>query len=265
MAFKMRSGNRTTFKDMGSSPNKQTVDNTQIGTTLETYQHHVTEGSVPQGGTPTDSGSAPVSTSVPGGSSVPDSLKFGNVNQPPPGDIKYPDSSEETKKRKNNEKKNKEKKKKESTIKDENKKKFVDDKKKIEKENEKTTKKTIGSQKKDKKRNYDDEYVPQSTFGPGENPNIGRTEGDYSHESRDMVPETQKGKKVKKGKGDDKKLSLSDVREKANKGKDNKLSLQDLKGGNEKNKITIPKIKISKTRKWEKPNLLDTIKEKTEK
>tara|TARA_Y100000592_G_scaffold31618_2_gene50283 strand:+ start:7531 stop:8280 length:750 start_codon:yes stop_codon:yes gene_type:complete len=249
MAFKMRSGNRTTFKDMGSSPNKQQMDNTQIGTTLTTYTHHPTEINVPPTDPIQDSGSAPVSTSAPGGSSAPDSLRFGSVTPPPPGDINYPDSSEETKK-----KKNKEKKKKESTIKDENKKKFVDDKKKIEKENEKTTKKTIGSQKKDKKRNYDDEYVPQSTFGPGENPNVGRKEGRYSHESRDMIPETQKGKKVKKGNGDNKKLSLSDIKEKANKGKEKKLSLSDIK---EK----VNKGKGGKNGE----NIFEKIKEKTEK
>ena len=100
MAFKMRSGNRTTFKDMGSSPNKQTVDNTQIGTTLETYQHHVTEGSVPQGGTPTDSGSAPVSTGTPSQPSVPGSIDFTTPTPTRPKDIDYADSSGDTKKKK---------------------------------------------------------------------------------------------------------------------------------------------------------------------
>jgi len=250
----MRSGNSTTFKMMGSSPNKQKMDNTQIGTTLETYTHHPTDGNVPPVNPIQDSGSAPVSTSTPRGSSAPDPLKFGNVTPPPPRDINYPDSSEETKKKKNNEKKNKKKKKKESTIKDENKKKFIDDKKKIEKENKKTNKKTIGSQKKNKKRNYDDEYVPQSTFGPGENPNIGRKEGSYSHESRDMIPATQKGKKVKKVNGNDKKLSLSDIKEKANKGKEKKLSLSNIK---EK----VNKGKGGKNGE----NIFEKIKEKTEK
>tara|TARA_R110002020_G_scaffold4486_2_gene19546 strand:- start:8333 stop:9097 length:765 start_codon:yes stop_codon:yes gene_type:complete len=254
MAFKMRSGNSTTFKDMGSSPNKQQMDNTQIGTTLETYTHHPTDGNVPPVNPIQDSGSAPVSTSAPGSPSAPDPLKFGNVTPPPPGDINYPDSSEETKKKKNNEKKNKENKKKEGTIKDENKKKFIDDKKKIEKENKKTTKKTIGSQKKDRKRNYDDEYVSQTTFGPGENPNIGRKEGSYSHESRNMVPATQKGKKVKTKSEDGKKLSLSDIKEKANKGKEKKLSLSDLKE------------KVNKGKNGKNgENIFEKIKEKTEK
>ena len=39
-----------------------------------------------------------------------------------------------------------------------------------------------------------DEYIPQSTFGEGENPNINRPEGSYSHEARNMVPATQKPK-----------------------------------------------------------------------
>ena len=99
MAFKMRSGNRTTFKDMGSSPNKQQMDNTQIGTTLTTYTHDPTQVNVPPTDPIQDSGSAPVSTGAPGGSSAPDSLKFGNVTPPPPGDINYPDSSEENKKK----------------------------------------------------------------------------------------------------------------------------------------------------------------------
>ena len=39
-----------------------------------------------------------------------------------------------------------------------------------------------------------DEYIPQSTFGEGENPNIGRAEGSYSHEARNMIPQTQRNK-----------------------------------------------------------------------
>ena len=39
----------------------------------------------------------------------------------------------------------------------------------------------------------DDGYIPQSTFGEGENPNVGRAEGDYGHESRDYTPATQAG------------------------------------------------------------------------
>jgi hypothetical protein len=39
-----------------------------------------------------------------------------------------------------------------------------------------------------------DEYIPQSTFAEGENPNIGRTEGGYAHEARAFTPATQKPK-----------------------------------------------------------------------
>ena len=210
MAFKMRSGNRTTFKDMGSSPNKQTVDNTQIGTTLETYQHHVTEGSVPQGGTPTDSGSAPVSTGTPSQPSVPGSIDFTTPTPTWPKDIDYADSSGDTKKKKQS----KSKEEKDKRVKQE--KPITLEKRYPERIGETSSTnlppqppppviEETGGEVKPKTKTTGDGYIPQSTFGPGENPNIGRTEGDYSHEARSMVPETQKGKKVKTGNGDSKK------------------------------------------------------------
>ena len=53
---------------------------------------------------------------------------------------------------------------------------------------------TGGFKKPEVIRKPSDEYIPQSTFGEGENPNIGRAEGGYSHEARNMVPQTQKPK-----------------------------------------------------------------------
>lgn len=256
MGFKMRSGNKTTFKMMGSSPIKQKVDNTQIGTTLETYTHHPTEVNVSPGGSTSAGGYDPASPGVPGASSVPPGGSDSKFSSPP--NIDNSDNSRESKNENKKKKSNNKKNKKRGNIKDENKDKFVDDKNKIENgeenKNENTTKKTIGNQKKDKKRNYDDEYIPQSTFGPGENPNVGRKEGSYSHESRDMIPETQKGKKVKTKSEDGKKLSLSDIKEKANKGKEKKLSLSDIK---EK----VNKGKGGKNGE----NIFEKIKEKTEK
>ena len=46
-----------------------------------------------------------------------------------------------------------------------------------------------------------DEYIPQSTFKAGENPNINRPEGNYGHESRISIPETKKPKINLKGDG----------------------------------------------------------------
>ena len=215
MAFKMRSGNLTTFKMMGSSPNKQKLDNTQIGTTLETYTHHPTEVNVPtvdpiQGG-----GGPPVSTGTPESLSTPGPLDFKTPTGLSPGDINYPDSSEESKKKK---KKEKEKKKEKGVKKVEQEKPITLEKRHPERIGETPSTdlppqppppssviEKTGGEVKPKTKTTDDGYIPQSTFGPGENPNIGRAEGDYSHEARSMVPETQKGKKVKTGNGDSKK------------------------------------------------------------
>ena len=253
---------------MGSSPIKQKVDNTQIGTTLETYTHHPTEVNVSPSGSTSTGGYDPASPGVPGASSVPPGGSDSKFSAPSNTDNS--DNSRESKNQKKNNKSNNKKNKKRGNIKEENKNKSINDKNKIEKgednKNENTTKKTIGNQKKDKKRNYDDEYIPQSTFGPGENPNINRAEGDYSHESRDMIPATQKGKEkgllAKSYLGDgegDKKLSLQNLKEKTSKGNggksSNKLNFSKIKGNGGGKEL--PKIEI-------KSNVLDKLKEKKE-